>query len=239
MQDSKTKLERVPVEIEVAYFNLNARRLVLGGVGEGTDGRMVLPRGWLLPDEEPALAAARILTERTGITTAVHLPQLAGAFVYRGREEPCLTLTFGVLGTRPDADQPTWMESVGVSNSLSRMRQTVRSAEATVAALHTVRTLLTKETVAARLAPEVAKNRDGLFRLKDLQTVYEAVLGIRTDPANFRRKVEAAEGFLTVVEYEEVEGMSRPPAVTRGRRPTWYRAGCAERLEPPISFERK
>jgi 8-oxo-dGTP diphosphatase len=237
--EEKAVVEKVPVEIEVAYFNLNARRLVLGGVRKGTDGRMVLPRGWLLPDEEPSLAAARILTERTGITTAVHLPQLAGAFVYQGRDEACLTLTYGVLGTRPDADQPRWMESIGVSNSLTRMRQVVRSAEATVAALHTVRALLSVETVAARLAPEVAKNRDGLFRLKELQTVYEAVLGIRVDSANFRRKVEAAEGFVEVVDHEEVMATSRPPAITRGRRPTWYRAGRAERLEPPIRFERK
>jgi 8-oxo-dGTP diphosphatase len=118
------------------------------------------------------------------------------------------------------------------------MRHIVRSHEATVAALHTVRALLSEETAAARLAPEVAKNRDGLFRLKDLQTVYEAVLGIRIDPANFRRKVEAAEGFVEVVDHEEVMAISRPPAITRGRRPTWYRAGRAARLEPPIRFDR-
>lgn len=231
-------LETVPVEIEVAYFNLNARRLVLGGVREGTDGRMVLPRGWLKPDEEPSDGATRILAERTGITTGVHQPRLAGAFVYRGRDQPCLTLAYGVLGTRPNVEQLRWSESVGASTSLARMRQIVRSHEATVAALLVLRKLLSEETTAARLAPELAKNRDGLFRLKELQTVYEAVLGIRVDSANFRRKVEAAKGFVEVVDNEEVLEMPRPTAVNRGRRPTWYRAGRAEHLDPPIRFDR-
>ena len=239
MVGENDQLRRVVVELEIAYFNLNAGRLVLGGVRKGTDGRVVLPRGWLLPNEDPARAASRIFEERTGITTGVHQPRLAGAFVYPGRDEHCLTLTYAVLGKTPNGDSARWGEKATVSDSVTRMRGVVRSNEATVAALHTLRRLLSEETVAAWVAPEVAKNRDGLFRLKDLQTVYERVMGRRIDTANFRRKVEAADGFVEVVDYDEVMESSRPPAVKRGRRPTWYRAGPAERLEPPIRFEVK
>jgi hypothetical protein len=62
-----------------------------------------------------------------------------------------------------------------------------------------------------------------LFTLKDLQRVLRQVTGRQIDAANLRRKLESAEGSVEVVDHDEVMQMSKPPAVTRGRRSTWYR----------------
>ena len=230
---------RVIAEVEVACFNFIGNSFFLIGLAEGEGGLLEMPRGWLLPGEDPAQAATRILETVTGISTGVHEPAFVGVFVHPNREVDCLTLSYTVLVTTPSDLHWEWRHKVETRGSPHRLRPRIQWGDSAVAARFKIRDVVSELPVATRIASEVAKNRDGLFRLIDLQTVYERVLGCRIDTANFRRKVEAVPGFVEEVTFEEVMESSRPPAVTRGRRPTWYRAGPAERLEPPIRFEVK
>lgn len=69
---------------------------------------------------------------------------------------------------------------------------------------------------------------DEPFTLAELRGVYEAVWGVALDPANFRRKVRGAAGFV-----EPVSGTA-PPGRGGGRPARRYRRGPARRLHPPM-----
>ena len=87
------------------------------------------------------------------------------------------------------------------------------------------------------LALQLLEHPERTFTLKKLMAVYQQVLGegIKIDPANFRRKVEAAADFVHPWTPEP-----RPPGVKRrsgtpnGRPPQLYFAGAATSLDPPI-----
>lgn len=66
------------------------------------------------------------------------------------------------------------------------------------------------------------------FTLGELRGVYEAVWGVPLDPANFRRKVMSARGFV-----EPVAGLARPGR-GGGRPAQLYRPGTARRLHPAM-----
>ncbi len=66
------------------------------------------------------------------------------------------------------------------------------------------------------------------FTLGELRRVYEAVWGVRLDPANFRRKVVTTRDFVV-----EAEGLASPgPA--GGRPAKRYRRGTATQLHPAM-----
>lgn len=64
------------------------------------------------------------------------------------------------------------------------------------------------------------------FTIAELQQVYEAVWGLRLDPRNFYRKVQAASGFIIPA------GTDR--RTTKGRPARLFRAGPSTRLHPPL-----
>ncbi len=66
------------------------------------------------------------------------------------------------------------------------------------------------------------------FTLAELRGVYEAVWGVALDPANFRRKVMGAAGFVLPV------SGTAPPGRGGGRPARRYRRGPAQRLHPPM-----
>ncbi len=66
------------------------------------------------------------------------------------------------------------------------------------------------------------------FTLGELRRVYEIVWGVPLDPANFRRKVVSATGFV-----EETEGLA-PPGPGGGRPAKRYRRGTASLLHPAM-----
>lgn len=70
------------------------------------------------------------------------------------------------------------------------------------------------------------------FTMTELRNVYEAFLQADVDPANFRRKVDATEGFVVPLdEYTDSSGLPGRPAQL-------FRAGRARTLNPPIRFRR-
>ena len=66
------------------------------------------------------------------------------------------------------------------------------------------------------------------FSLADLRRVYEAVWGVEVDPANFRRKVLSAPGFVEPV------GDRAAPGPGGGRPAQLYRRGGARLLHPAM-----
>ncbi len=70
------------------------------------------------------------------------------------------------------------------------------------------------------------------FTITELRSVYEAFLQYPVDPANFRRKVDAAKGFVTPI--DEYADFGTQP----GRPAQMYKAGPENRLSPPIRFRR-
>ena len=70
------------------------------------------------------------------------------------------------------------------------------------------------------------------FTISELRSVYEAFLQHQVDPANFRRKVEAAEGF--VIGTDEYADFGSAP----GRPAQMYKAGNRQNLSSPIRFRK-
>jgi 8-oxo-dGTP diphosphatase len=66
------------------------------------------------------------------------------------------------------------------------------------------------------------------FTLGELRRVYEAVWGVTLDPANFRRKVMSARGFVV-----PADGYAKP-GPGGGRPARRYRRGGATRLHPAM-----
>jgi 8-oxo-dGTP diphosphatase len=64
------------------------------------------------------------------------------------------------------------------------------------------------------------------FTISELRKVYEAVWGVRVDPANFYRKVTKVEGFINEVGTWRNASAGRPAKL--------YRRGPAEVLLPPM-----
>ena len=69
------------------------------------------------------------------------------------------------------------------------------------------------------------------FTISELRNVYEVVWGRPLNPSNFRRKVQALEGFLTAT------GNRGPAAFDGGRTSDLYRADALVPFFPPIRRE--
>lgn len=222
----------VTVLIEVVRFNvLPSMGLVVNALGWG-EPRPWLPVGPLLPGEEPADAVVRILHEKTGISRVFHepLPLMFRRYEDQQAPGPTLTLPFALLG--PVSSEPNSTTTyVTVADLMDdRGRGRIDHPDVVIEARHAVRRLLESTSVALHMLKD-----DGVvpeaFTLAELRRLYTAVYGeeVRIDSANFRRKVEAAHGFV-----EKVAAPGRPRH--KGRPPQWYRSGGASQLEPPIRF---
>lgn len=189
-------------------------------------GQWALPGGFLLDGESAEQAAYRELAEEVGLRgDGVRLEQLATYAApdrdteHRTRVVSVAHLALAanlpetVAGT--DADEAHW---VPVAEALERP---LAFDHATILrdGLERARAKLEYATTAtAFLPPE--------FTMSELRGVYEAVWGVRLDPANFNRKVIGTPGFV-VETGQQRRGRGRPASV--------YRAGDATRLNPPIT----
>lgn len=177
-----------------------------------------MPRDWVRRNEEPTEAALRVLTRIAGVTTAVHELRFVSLARSGGRGlETAVTATYTAVGGAP-SPLKDWEDFCPASRR--QIEQRICRADAVLASLEVIRDLVTEDLgVAARLAC----NREGLFTLKNLQRVLHQVTGSQVDTANLRRRLDSAVGVVEIVDHDEVMQTSRPPGVTRGRRPTWYR----------------
>ena len=244
-RSNSAEIEAVSVEIEVVYLNLSKIKGFVVTVLPPTQprGRRVLPAGRLRPDENPPDAAVRILSELTGIRDVFHVPLLVSMNRYPDRQfrDATLSLSFAILGPKP-SDSNGLETFCAVEDSAAPLPGSVTHSETVFAARRLVPQLL--ETLP--LALQLLEHPERTFTLKKLMAVYQQVFGegVKIDPANFRRKVEAAADFVRPWTPEPrppvMESVSkrrrarRRSVVPNGRPPQLYLAGEATSLDPPI-----
>jgi 8-oxo-dGTP diphosphatase len=199
------------------------RVLVIERANPPFEGRTALPGGFLRENEDLPGAAARELTEETGLDgAALHLEQLA-TYGAPERDPRGRVVSVAYLAVAPDLPIPT-----AGSDARTARWAPVDDVRGTLAfdhdeilhdAVERARTRLELTTLAAVFCGET-------FTVGDLRRVYEVVWNTHLDPRNFSRKVLNTEGFIVPT------GDRRIPET--GRPATLYRRGPARRLNPPI-----
>jgi 8-oxo-dGTP diphosphatase len=185
-------------------------------------GRLALPGGFVLPDEDLPAAAGRELREETGVASAAgHLEQLQTYGAPR-RDPRGRVVSLAYLALLPDLPAPTAGSDAAMAhwrpvNTVSRL------AFDHDVILHDgverARAKLEYTSLAAAFCPAE-------FTIAELRAVYETVWGTVLDPRNFHRKATTTEGF--------VKATGRRRAQAAGRPAELFMRGDAEVLYPPL-----
>jgi 8-oxo-dGTP diphosphatase len=212
-------------------------------------GMWALPGGFVRADEDLETAAARELTEETGLRAhdqesgpGAHLEQLA-TYGDPDRDPRMRVVSVAHLALSPDLPSPTpggdargarWApvdSLLGVGDASRRYgdaspRRGDDKAplafdhdEILAAGVERARSKIEYSSLATAFCPPE-------FTVGELRRVYEAVWGVVLDPRNFHRKVTGTPGFLVP---------SGGTTTRQGGRPAQlFRAGGATLLNPPM-----
>ena len=172
-------------------------------------GQWALPGGWLDAAEELETAASRTLAETTGLAPS-YLEQLyAFGDVHRSPTRVVSIVYWALLRSdlvdaqRAVADAPENVEWFDVDALPELAFDHRRIAEY---ALWRLRNKVGYSRIAAGLLPDA-------FTLTELREVYEAVLGRRLDPSNFRRLLEGSDELVPTDSFRT--GKHRPARLYR------------------------
>lgn len=189
-------------------------------------GRLALPGGFVLADEDLPDAAVRELGEETGLRdVGGHLEQLA-TYGHPKRDPRGRVISVAYLALVPDLPEAVagsdaadagWFD-VDVLLGSSR-RLAFDHHRILTDGVARARAKLEYSPLAAAFCPAE-------FTIGELRQVYEAVWGTELDPRNFHRKVTKTPGF--------VEATGRTTTRQGGRPAQLYAAGTAEALHPPM-----
>jgi 8-oxo-dGTP diphosphatase len=189
-------------------------------------GRWALPGRRVRDDEGLDDTAHRALAELAGITAPdAHLEQLR---TYgdpsrdpRGRVVSVAYLALTPTPDDPGSDHRARFFDVAELATRSGPELAYDHDRIVPDALERARSKLEYTALATAFVAEP-------FTLAELRGVYEAVWGVALDPANFRRKVVTAQGFVVAE-----EGLA-PSGPEGGRPARRYRRGTATRLHPAM-----
>lgn len=216
------------VTVDLVVLTLRAGTLHVLLVERGAEpwrGTRALPGGFVHPDEGLDDAAARELTEETGVRDVPgHLEQLA-SYGDPGRDPRMRVVSVAYLALAPDLPEPH-----AGTDAAAAAWVPVDDALAGPLAFDHARILADGvERARAKLeySPLAAAFCGPELTVADLRAVYEAVWGRPLDPRNFHRKVTGVPGLLVDTGRTRAEG--------RGRPATLYRVGDVRTLHPPIS----
>lgn len=206
---------RPAVTVDIALFtvagalhNLRLRTLLIQRGGEPFVGTWALPGGFVRVDEELADAAARELTEETGLS-AVRFEQI-GAVGTPGRDPRGHTITVLYVGLVPgdrpltpsgDAAAAQWWDTANLPPLA------FDHADLLKLALAHLRRRVGEAPLCFDLLPAE-------FTLSELQALLEAVLGRVLDRRNFRRRVLELE-LVSETGGTKREGAHRPARLFR------------------------
>ncbi|MFD3871563.1 NUDIX domain-containing protein [Streptomyces sp. NPDC058623] len=233
-----------PFAVTVDLVVLTVRRhalcaLVVRRGEQPFQGRWALPGGFVRGDEDLAGAAARELSEETGLCAhdpaapgagnGAHLEQLA-TYGDPQRDPRMRVVSVAHLVLAPDLPAP---RAGGDANSarwapVDELLQGPDQASAGLAFDHA--TILADGVERARSKIEYSSLATAFcppeFTVGELRRVYEAVWGVALDPRNFHRKVTGTPGFLVPAGGTTTRQGGRPAQL--------FRAGGATLLNPPM-----
>jgi 8-oxo-dGTP diphosphatase len=184
--------ERAVISVDVVCFALRGETLshvLIQRAVEPFAGDWALPGGAVLPDEPLDAAAARLLRERTGLTSA-YLEQLY-TFGAPERDPRGRTLSVAYFALLPAGDQPTLLPGRAVRaldwfavDALPHLALAFDHGQIADYARWRLSQKLTYTPLAFHVLPKT-------FTLGDLRLLHEAVDGRRYDPSNFQKQMLA------------------------------------------------
>jgi 8-oxo-dGTP diphosphatase len=218
----------VTVDVVILTMSKGALHVVLVRRGQAPfAGMWAIPGGFKLPTETLNQAAARELTEETGVDAASLLSQF-GAYGDPGRDPRMNVVTVGYLavlrdvGTITAGTDASHAELVAVSEVLDG------NVELAFDHLRILRDAIERVRVELEVTGIASAFVGATFTLAELRAVYEAVWGVQLDGANFRRSVVAEDGWVIPT------GERARSGAAGGKPPELFRAGHAWQHGGPI-----
>ncbi len=220
----------VLLTVDLVILTLRRWRLQVLLVERGVDpyrGMAALPGGFIRDASEDITAAARReLNEEAGLDAdSLHLEQF-GVYGDPGRDPRGRVVSVTYLAISPRLPEPVaGTDAAGarwapVDEVLSSALSLAFDHERIVAdGVERARSKLEHSSLATAFCGPV-------FTLAELQQVYEAVWGVRLDPRNFYRKIQATQDFLIEVGPAKKNGAGRPARL--------FRRGSRTILYPPM-----
>lgn len=190
----------VGLTVDVVVLTIRQGQLCVLLIRRGahpSKGEWALPGGFVGPDEDLDDAALRELAEETGVDTAPwHLEQLR-TYGAPDRDPRVRVVSVAYLGMMPDLPRP----AAGTDAADARFWpvEDLESDDGPPLAFDHQR-IVADAIERARSKLEYTSLATAFveapFTIADLRRVYEAVWGVPLHPANFRRKVLSAPGFV-------------------------------------------
>ena len=211
--DTATAVDATRVAVSTVIFSLrrgsdrDTPSLVLPLVRRTRDpheGQWALPGGWLDATEGLAAAASRTLGETTGLAPS-YLEQLYAFGAVDRSPTRVVSIVYWAL-LRADEITDSTVENVSWFDAASLPRLAFDHNEIVEYALWRLRNKVGYSRIAHGLLADE-------FTLADLREVYEAILGRRLDPANFRRQVENSDTLIPTDRFRT--GSHRPARLYR------------------------
>lgn len=226
-----------PITVDIVALTVIDHALHCLVVRRGIDpyrGRLALPGGFVREDEQTHQAAARELTEETGIAPPGHLEQLR-SYGPLGRDPrgPILSVAYLLLAPSFSPARAGGGRRARHGTRRGPFSPARAGGDASGALWHPVDALLTPSSPlafdhAAILADGVERARSKIeysplatsfcgpeFTITQLRTTYEAIWGSPLDPRNFHRKATKTASFIEATGETIREGAGRPAALYR------------------------
>ncbi|MCR2793153.1 NUDIX hydrolase [Microbacterium sp. zg.Y625] len=169
------------------------------------EGRWALPGGWLDVAENLDAAAARTLAETTGLAPS-YLEQLYAFGAVERSPSRVVSIVYWALVRPDEAESAEAQHNVAWFDAASLPPLAFDHAEIVDYALWRLRNKVGYSRIAHGLLPAE-------FTLAELREVYEAILGRRLDPANFRRQVDTSGTLIPTDDFRT--GSHRPARLYR------------------------
>lgn len=196
------------------------------------EGKWALPGGLVRDGEDLPATAVRKVWEETGIRLREADLLQVGAYGDPRRDSRWrgISVAYLALVPHPDVPQPREHSDDAKFVSYRRLRDSTMLEFDHRTIVRDARRRARRELEDTPIALGFCEQR---FTLPELRWVYEAFVLDTVDAANFRRKVDAARGFVVPTD-------DKPTTTSKPGRPAqYYKAGRATRLDPPIRFRRR